>query len=114
MNAPGSARLDDGGLQVERTVLAWRRTAAAFVVAAAAAGRFLLPHHGGWVFLAATLSGATALVVVAAALRRRLPSSDAPAPPGSARPSGPWLAAVTLATAAGGLGVAVAVLHGAP
>jgi uncharacterized membrane protein YidH (DUF202 family) len=94
---------------VERTVLAWRRTAASFVVAAAVAGRLLVPHLGGWAFLAAVGTAMT-VIVAAAALRRRLPHSDAPAEPGSALPSGPWLAAVTIATAVGGLSVAVAVL----
>ncbi|WP_107074467.1 DUF202 domain-containing protein [Micromonospora sp. MH33] len=104
----------DRGLQLERTVLAWRRTATAFAVAAATAGRFLLPHLGGRIFLAAVVSAMTVVIVAAAALRRRLPPSDAPAVLSSARPPGPWLAAVTLATAAGGLSVALAVLHRSP
>lgn len=91
-------------------MLAWRRTTASFVVAAALAGRFLVPHLGGWVFLAAVACAMTAVIVAAAALRRRLTHSDAPAEPGSALPPGPWLAAVTLVTAVGGLSVAVAVL----
>ncbi|MBM0224623.1 DUF202 domain-containing protein [Micromonospora sp. ATA51] len=95
---------------MERTVLAWRRTAASFVVAAAVAGRLLVPHLGGWAFLAAVGTAMTVVIVAAAALRRRLRHSDAPAEPGSALPSGPWLAAVTIATAVGGLSVAVAVL----
>ncbi|MCW3819625.1 DUF202 domain-containing protein [Micromonospora sp. DR5-3] len=102
----------DRGLQVERTVLAWRRTATAFVVAAAGVGRFLLPHLGGRIFLAAVVSAAAVVIVAAAALRRRLPPSTAPAVLSSARPPGPWLAAVALATAAGGLSVALAVLAG--
>ncbi|MBM0238268.1 DUF202 domain-containing protein [Micromonospora sp. ATA32] len=107
--SPGSLSSGDRGLQVERTVLAWRRTATSFVVAAAVAGRLLVPHLGGWAFLAAVGTAMT-VIVAAAALRRRLPHSDAPAEPGSALPSGPWLAAVTIATAVGGLSVAVAVL----
>ncbi|MFE9960310.1 DUF202 domain-containing protein [Micromonospora sp. NPDC005299] len=109
--SPGSDASADQGLQIERTVLAWRRTATAFVVAAAVAGRFLLPHLGGWAFLAPIGSAATVIIVAAAALRRRLPPSAAPAVLSSARAPGPWLAAVTLATAAGGLSVALAVLH---
>ncbi|MET8311977.1 DUF202 domain-containing protein [Micromonospora sp. NPDC005173] len=108
--SPGSFSSSDRGLQVERTVLAWRRTAASFVVAAAVAGRLLVAHLGGWVFLAAVVSAMAVVIVAAAALRRRLPRSAAPAEPGSALPPGPWLAAVSLATAVGGLSVAVAVL----
>ncbi|WP_309233902.1 DUF202 domain-containing protein [Micromonospora sp. ATA51] len=110
--SPGPVSSADRGLQVERTVLAWRRTAAALVVASAAVGRFLLPHLGGWIFLAAVVSATTAVIVAAAALRRRLPPSTASAVLSSARPPGPWLAAVALATAAGGLSVALSVLAG--
>lgn len=104
---PGSS--NDCGLQVERTVLAWRRTGTAFVVAVAVVGRLLLSYLGGWFFLVAVAS-ATTVVVVALAARRRLLTRAGPAG-GPARAPGPWLAAVALATAAGGLGVALAVLH---
>ncbi|MCW3839835.1 DUF202 domain-containing protein [Micromonospora yasonensis] len=110
--SPGQVSSADPGLQVERTVLAWRRTAAAFVVAAAGAGRFLLPHLGGWIFLAAVVNATAVVIVAAAALRRRLPPAAAPAVLNSARPPGPWLAAVALATAVGGLSVALAALAG--
>ncbi|MET0416733.1 MAG: hypothetical protein ABW022_12015 [Actinoplanes sp.] len=48
--------------------------------------------------------------MVAAALRRRVPASDTPVPPDAAPQPARWLAAVALATAVGGLSVAVAVL----
>ena len=100
----------DGGLQVERTVLAWRRTAASVVVAAVVTARFLLPRLGGWAFLAAVaLAGAT-IVFVAAALRRRVPASDTPVAPEAAPQPAGWLAAVALTIAVGGLSVALAAL----
>ncbi|WP_141723240.1 hypothetical protein [Micromonospora matsumotoense] len=95
---------------MERTVLAWRRTGTAFVVAVAVVGRLLLSYLGGWFFLVAVAS-ATTVVVVALAARRRLLTRAAGPAGGPARAPGPWLAAVALATAAGGLGVALAVLH---
>ncbi|MBL7259477.1 DUF202 domain-containing protein [Paractinoplanes lichenicola] len=99
----------DGGLQVERTILAWRRTAASVVVAAVVGARFLLPHLGGWSFLAAITASLAVLVIAAAALRRRVPPSDFPVAPSAAPQPARWLAAVALATAIGGLGVALAV-----
>lgn len=100
----------DGGLQVERTVLAWRRTAASVVVATVVTARFLLPRLGGWAFLAAITLAVATVVFVAAALRRRVPASDTPVAPAAAPQPAGWLAAVALTTAVGGLSVALAVL----
>ncbi|MEU2665042.1 DUF202 domain-containing protein [Micromonospora sp. NPDC007220] len=69
---PGTPpRLDgDPGLQLERTMLAWRRTAAAFLVAGAVGARLLTPLLGGWAYPAVA---APALCVGALALARRVP-----------------------------------------
>ena len=74
--------------------------------------RFLLPRLGGWAFLAAIALATATVVVVAAALRRRVPASDTPVAPADVPQPAGWLAAVALATALGGLSVALAVLAG--
>lgn len=97
----------DRGLQVERTELAWRRTALALVVAAIAAARVLSPVLGDW----AVLVGAVGLIVTAvlwAVSRRRCQrystlfdsaSKSDPAPG-----AGPLLALAMTATTAAVLG----------
>jgi uncharacterized membrane protein YidH (DUF202 family) len=102
--------VNDPGLQVERTVLAWRRTAASFVVAAVVAGRLLAGHLGGWAFVAAVVAAVAVLVIAGAAMRRRAPDSAAPRDPATALTSPGRLAAVALATAVAGLSVVTAVL----
>ncbi|MEU7996473.1 DUF202 domain-containing protein [Micromonospora sp. NPDC049060] len=111
---PGTPpRLDgDPGLQLERTMLAWRRTAAAFLVAGAVGARLLTPLLGGWVYPAVA---APALCVGALALARCVPprrTTSTPVP-ATVVPRAGWMAGVAGLTCLLGLAAAAAVLTAA-
>lgn len=102
------APLRDPGLQPERTLLAWRRTALALVVLSALATRYLAVDLGP---VAGALGGVgvlvSAIAVASAHLRYRAVVSDFAAADAGQRPlpsGGRTLALVTLATL--GIGVA--------
>jgi len=71
---PGSLeppdRLLDPGLQLERTALAWRRTALALVVGSVVAARILPEIGGPWTLLPASIGIAVALVLLVVTHRR--------------------------------------------
>lgn len=119
----------DRGLQVERTVLAWRRTSAAVLVGCAVGARIAAPTLGGWVYPATAVIALTALAFAIAA-PRALSRDPAPeAPPSAAWVSGfrrsrapsalptvvprpLWMAVAAGGTCVSGLTLAVAVLLG--
>ncbi|MEU2611012.1 DUF202 domain-containing protein [Micromonospora sp. NPDC007271] len=105
---PGQTTGGDGGLQVERTLLAWRRTTAAVLVAGAGGVRLLTPLLGDWAWLVVT-PPLGVLVIAAAgragALRRRLAGPLRPVPPWPGR-----LAVVAGLACLTGLAMAAAVL----
>lgn len=104
----------DPGRQIERTVLAWHRTAAAFLVAAVAAARLLTPVVGGWAYPAAMASALCMFVVVATGRRiaplRRPSATSATLPAVLPRPG--WMAAVAAATCLTGFAAVAAALAG--
>ncbi|MEU4772659.1 DUF202 domain-containing protein [Micromonospora sp. NPDC023644] len=99
----------DPGLQLERTMLAWRRTAAAFLVASAVGARLLTPLLGGWAYPAVA---APALCAVAVALARCVPPRRTTSPAAVVPPAG-RLAGVAGLTCLLGLAAAAAVLTAA-
>ncbi|RLK25867.1 uncharacterized protein DUF202 [Micromonospora sp. M71_S20] len=111
----------DPGLQLERTMLAWRRTAAAFLVAGAVGARLLTPLLGGWAYPAvaapALCAGALALARCVPSRRTtgRRPATTArgkPMPPGPTvvTPGAGWMAGVAALTCLLGLAAAATVL----
>ncbi|WP_428965768.1 DUF202 domain-containing protein [Micromonospora fluostatini] len=102
------------GLHVERTTLAWRRTAAAAVLAALVAGRILAPHLGYAALAVTAPVAAGALVAVIGVLPRRASAARPPAAVGVSprppRPAPALLALLAATTALAGLAAAGAVL----
>jgi uncharacterized membrane protein YidH (DUF202 family) len=103
------------GTAVERTLLAWVRTALAFAGCALLLGRLLQPRHP-----AAGLAAALAGVALAAALvgraSDRYRAAAAEPPPGAPRASGPgpvlMLAVTVAATALAAAGLLAVLLAG--
>ena len=108
---PASPVLDEG-LQPERTLLAWRRTAVALAVGALVGARVLEPSLGV-LALVAGLAGLVVALAVGLAGRRRflrlarvLDAGGEPLSPGGALPA--WTCVAVLAAAlAGGVYVLV-------
>lgn len=69
MAEPPAPVHQDPGLQPERTVLAWGRTAMALVGAALVFLRWL-PHYGAWIFLLIGTAGALGASIYATQRRR--------------------------------------------
>lgn len=73
----GSHRTFDDGLQAERTLLAWRRTALTFAGVSAAAVRFTLPALG-WVAIPVGALGVTLALVAYVSAGRRYQQAHQP------------------------------------
>ncbi|HEY0698601.1 MAG TPA: DUF202 domain-containing protein [Micromonospora sp.] len=111
MSRPARRPDSDEGLQAERTMLAWRRTATAFLVAAAVGARLLVPALGGWAYPAVAVPALCAFVVATA--RHVEPVRRAPAPGSPAvTPRPGWLAALAALSCLSGLAAAATVLTG--
>ncbi|MFI7023067.1 hypothetical protein ACIBMZ_10165 [Micromonospora sp. NPDC049900] len=111
--------MSTAGLHVERTRLAWRRTAAAYALAALVIGRILAFDLGHAALAVAAPFAAVALLVMIGPLPRRASAARvtrrAPAarPAGAAPPTAPapvLLALVAAMTALAGLVGAIVVL----
>lgn len=74
----------DPGLQLERTALAWRRTALALMIGPVAAARLLAPERGVWAALAA--AGGLVVAVGVAVLASRRHRTQARVMSGAASP----------------------------
>ncbi|MEV0328728.1 DUF202 domain-containing protein [Micromonospora echinospora] len=107
---PPPGRGGDPGLQLERTMLAWRRTAAAFLVAAAVSARLLVPLLGGWAYPAVLVPALGAFAVGVAGRMVPLRHPPAAANLTTVRPRPGWLAAVAALTCLLGLAGAGATL----
>jgi uncharacterized membrane protein YidH (DUF202 family) len=111
MNAPPDGPIDEG-LQPERTILAWRRTALTLAAGSVAAAR-LLPEHYGWWTLILALTGIACSVAVYFAghrryLRHRIHLAN-PELPGVGASASTILAAAVLCTLIGVAGVVVTI-----
>jgi uncharacterized membrane protein YidH (DUF202 family) len=70
-------RIADGGLQLERTSLAWQRTACSIVIVAAVGTR-LAAHLGSlWITAAASVVGLCAALAVLITVRQTMPDRRA-------------------------------------
>ncbi|WP_143740285.1 DUF202 domain-containing protein [Micromonospora echinospora] len=107
---PAPGRGSDPGLQLERTMLAWRRTAAAFLVAAAVSARLLVPLLGSWAYPAVLVPALGAFAVGVAGRMVPLRHPPAAANLTTVRPRPGWLAAVAALTCLLGLAGASAAL----
>lgn len=95
----------DPGLQLERTALAWRRTALAFTLSPLLAARFLAPHLGLLAAAAALfgLAAGTFIGVTSWARYRTLHSSLTTGRAGLRLPGGVLLMVTSIIPLAGGI-----------
>lgn len=66
-------RIADGGLQLERTSLAWQRTACSIVILAAVGIRLAAHLDSVWITVAASVVGVGAALAVLVAIRQTMP-----------------------------------------
>ncbi|MGW3606385.1 DUF202 domain-containing protein [Micromonospora sp. NPDC005161] len=100
----------DGGLQLERTMLAWRRTAAAFLVAAAVGARLLTPLLGGWAYPTVTAPSLCAFVIAISGSIPPLFCTPVASRPRAVTPRPGWMGVIAAFTCLIGLAAATAVL----
>lgn len=70
-------RLADGGLQLERTSLAWQRTACSIVILAAVGIRLAAHLDSVWITVAASVVGVGTALAVLVVIRQTMPGRRA-------------------------------------